>query len=177
MSILKLAVIFLLPFFDISKAFDSVDHCILIKRLLKLNIPKVYVSLIKFWYSNQFVKVRFESEFSCEWKLCNGVRQGGILSGLLFNLYIDLILEKITKSNIGCKLGLYMSNVIAYADDIVLLAPSALGLQKLMNIFELEIKKIKLKINLNKTKCMIFKSEKSKNYFNKTDFVLENQKN
>ena len=162
-------------FIDISKAFDSVDHGILINKLLKQNIPKIYINLIKFWYSNQFVNVRFGYKLSNEWKICNGVRQGGILSGLLFNLYIDSVLEKIVDSNMGCKIGIFMSNVIAYADDIVLLAPSAFCLQKLINILYFELINIKLKVNLSKTKCMLFSASKIKTYFNTTCLRIDDQ--
>ena len=64
-------------FIDISKAFDSIDHKILIEKLLDSGISKVYVNLIKFWYCNQRVSVRYGKQMSDEWLLCNGVRQGG----------------------------------------------------------------------------------------------------
>ena len=78
-------------FIDISKAFDNVDHKILIEKLIDINIPKYYVNLIKFWYCNQYVQVRYGDEMSDAFIICNGVRQGGVLSGLLFNMYIDCI--------------------------------------------------------------------------------------
>ena len=148
-------------FLDISKAFDSVDHEILMKKLLDYGIPRIYVDLIRYWYGNQWVKVRFMSQFSDEWKIENGVRQGGVLSGLLFSAYIDSMLEKIAKLKIGCRLGLISSNIIAYADDIVLLAPSARGLQILINEAHNEALKLDLNFNIAKTKCMIYRSKPS----------------
>ena len=56
---------------DISKAFDSVDHEILIVDLLKINIPKIIVRFIRYWYSNQYVRVRnrleCQDEYVMEW--------------------------------------------------------------------------------------------------------------
>ena len=144
-------------FIDISKAFDSVDHNILMNKLLEYGMPSSYINIIKFWYSNQFVKVRYGTEFSAEWRICNGVRQGGVLSGLFFSIYIDSLLENVCNSQYGCKLGIIKSNVIAYADDIVLLAPSASGLQSLIDIASRESTVLKLRFNIKKSKCMVFK--------------------
>ena len=83
-------------FIDIKKAFDSVNHEILMRKLLNSGIPVEYVNIINHFYSNQFVNVRYKSVFSEEWKINNGVRQGGVLSGLLFNIYINSLIEKIS---------------------------------------------------------------------------------
>ena len=143
-------------FIDITKAFDSVDHHILLEKLIDAGIPNIFVNFIKFWYSNQKVRVKFGNALSRPWMICNGVRQGGILSSLFFNLYIDSVLSSVSKMNIGCKLGFISSNIIAYADDVVLLAPSATGLQQLIDKFCDIINELDLSVNINKTKCMIF---------------------
>ena len=39
--------------------------------------------------------------FSEEWKITNGVRQGGVMSGLLFGIYIDAVIEKVSSMKIG----------------------------------------------------------------------------
>ena len=142
---------------DISKAFDSVSHSLLMKKLLQYGIPVMYVNIIKYWYSNQIVKVRYGSEYSDEWTLCNGVRQGGVLSGLFFNIYIDSLIDKISNSKFGCKLGITTSNIIAYADDIVLLAPTCSSLQILIDIAYNEACLLDLEFNALKSKCLAFK--------------------
>ena len=63
----------------------------------------------------------------------NGVRQGGILSPLLFNVYVDDLSIRLNKLNIGCTIGGMVINHILYADDLVLISPSTHGLSKLIN--------------------------------------------
>ena len=143
-------------FVDIKKAFDSVDHRILMDKLAGCGIPTVYVNLIAYWYTNQFVNVKYMSHYSSEWKITNGVRQGGVLSGLFFSLYIDCLLSNISNMKLGCSFGILRSNIIAYADDMVLLAPSADCLRILINAVYEEAFEVNLQFNLNKTKCMVF---------------------
>jgi len=92
------------------------------------------VHLLAFWYSNQLMCVRWQGISSSYFKISNGVRQGGILSPFLFRYYVRDLIRHITSSKRGCHLYNMRSNLLAYADDIVLLAPSWHGLQKLLNI-------------------------------------------
>ena len=89
--------------------------------------------------------------------LGNGVRQGGILSPLLFNFYLNDVIVRIKKLKFGCRLGCQMLNMLCYADDMVLIAPTTAGLQHLMNIVNDEITNLDLIINSSKTCCMSFR--------------------
>ena len=55
----------------------------------------------------------------------NGVRQGGVLSPILFIVYIDEFLTRLESQAVGCYWSHYFIGAVGYADDIVLLAPSA----------------------------------------------------
>ena len=116
----------------------------------------MYLNLIKFWYSNQYARVKHNGIYSDNFKICNGVRQGGILSGLLFCIYINALIDRISSLKVGCRLGLYAANIIAYADDLVLLAPSASALQIMMDVANEETKRLELTFNVHKCKIMIF---------------------
>ena len=144
------------------------------EKLSDNGIPPVYVNIIEYWYSHQSVQVNYLSCVSEEWKIQNGVRQGGVLSGLLFGLYINSMLDRISKCKYGCRMGILPANIIAYADDIVLLAPSALGLQILINEAVNEAKCLNLKFNKDKTKWIIFRTNRSEQVTN-INMKIENE--
>ena len=52
----------------------------------------------------------------------NGVKQGGVISPLLFSLYIDELFLLLKQSDIGCHVGLTYAGAFGYADDIALVA-------------------------------------------------------
>ena len=146
-------------FLDISKAFDNVDHDILLNKLHDQGIPKIYINAIKYWYAHQIVNVKYLNSISESWSITNGVRQGGVLSGLFFCIYIDSLINSTTDLKLGCKLGIMNANIIVYADDIVLLAPSASSLQTMINHVNIEVNKLNLQFNVVKSKCMLFSSK------------------
>ena len=90
----------------------------------------------------------------------NGVRQGGNLSPLLFNVYIDDLLHEVRRSGIGCHVGSCAVNIIAYADDIVLLSPTRTGLVRLVEKCELFASTRDVCFNTLKSVCMVFHPQK-----------------
>jgi len=57
--------------------------------------------------------------------VCYGVKQGGVLSPMLFCVYVGGLLQRLASSKIGCNFGMIYVGVLAYADDIVLLSQTA----------------------------------------------------
>jgi len=82
------------------------------------------------------------------------VRQGGILSPLLFAVYIDGLVAQLEASGFGCKLhGLYVGSIL-YADNIILLAHTSYALQKMLDICNSEITALDLHSNVVKSVVM-----------------------
>ena len=75
------------------------------------------------------------------------------------------------KEDVGCRIGINKFNILAYADDIVLMSPSAGGLRILLNVINDCINDHKLLINVIKTKVMVFRN-KRKYVFNDLSFYL-----
>jgi len=65
--------------------------------------------------------------------MSNGTRQGGSLSPFLFCRYIRDLLQEVAQSGIGCNVGGLTMNILAYADDIVLLPPAWRAMQPFLS--------------------------------------------
>ena len=90
--------------------------------------------------------------------MSNGVRQGGILSPFLFNIYMDDLSVNLKECPTGCIAGGTIVNHLMYADDIVLLSPSATGLSLLLHVcgrYELEHD---IRFNSKKSAVIIFRN-------------------
>ena len=106
--------------------------------------------------------VRWKNECSSMFSVLNGVRQGGILSPLLFNVYMDKLSSKLNVTQAGCSIGNVTINHLMYADDIVLFAPSVKGLQRLLNICNEYGTQHSIIFNKTKSVCMHIKSRRLK---------------
>jgi len=92
-------------FVDITKAFDSVNYWKLFNKLLDDGIDVAIVTILAFWYSNQKICVRWQNTLSKYFTIGNGIRQGGVLSPVLFAWYINDLLHGISTLGIGCNVG------------------------------------------------------------------------
>ena len=112
-----------------------------------------------FWYENQAMSVRWGNLLSESFHVSNGVRQGGILSAYLFNVYIDDLSSRLNKLSIGCALGDFLINHLMYADDLVLISPSTRGLFKLISECQKYGIEFDILYNPLKSAVMFFKLE------------------
>ena len=82
---------------DLSKAFDSISHGILLEKLELLGFNQIAISLIKSYLSNRTQKVVLQNTSSDGIDLYQGVPQGTILGPLLFNLFVYSMQNAIQK--------------------------------------------------------------------------------
>ena len=119
---------------DATKAFDRINYCKLFRILLDRNIDPMICRLLLNMYTNQKLRVKWANTFSTEFSASNGVKQGGVISPLLFCVYMDGLISELLASNVGCYMGAVYAGIFMFADDIKLLAPSVLALNIMLDI-------------------------------------------
>ena len=163
-----------LCFLDASKAFDRINHSVLFQKLKSRGIPGYLLRILVFWYENQTMTVRWGRLLSTPFTVSNGVRQGGILSPFLFNVYMDDLSTRLNKLNIGCTVGYIRINHIMFADDLVLISPSTQGMSKLLSECQRYGIECDIMFNPKKSAVMFIKPEFMKNA-KLPDFDINNE--
>ena len=140
--------------FDFSKAFDTVDHEILIETITELNFTTDFVKFTRNYLSNRFQRVRIKSSKSSLLPVTSGVPQGSLIGPYYFLLYIASL------KAVSCT-----TKCVKYADDCNFLIPIYkndiyLSIKNMQN----EIDNVKswslrfgLSLNDAKTKLLFFK--------------------
>ena len=140
-------------FKDLAKAFDTIDHRILLSKMLKLGISSNALNWFESYLSNRKQRVSVDHELSDELPVSYGVPQGSILGPLLFNIYIDKLPSILNHTQISL-----------YADDTVIYCyhTHLSDIERNLNEDLLKVahwlNENKLTLNLDKTKCMIIGS-------------------
>ena len=119
--------------FDFSKAFDSCDHNLLMKKLRKSGINGPILRIIESMYTNPQAKVFFNGQFSELFNIERGVAQGCKLSTLLFNLYINDLLKNLSAIKNDSSTN---TTALCYADDLIIVTNSKKDLEKSIKILE-----------------------------------------
>ncbi|CAK9796162.1 Retrovirus-related Pol polyprotein from type-2 retrotransposable element R2DM [Anthophora quadrimaculata] len=139
---------------DISKAFDTIPHDSLGEALKIKGIPNTVSKYIMKMYHNCKTIIQCRNNEKIEMGLQRGVKQGDPLSPLLFNLVLDPIIESIDETTEGVKLGDSKVSILAFADDLVLLAKDKEAAQKQAKMLYEYLRKLGMKVNVDK--CLSF---------------------
>ena len=143
-------------FVDFSKAFDSVPRDILMSKLESVGINGRVLEIIKTIYAEDQACVKIGNKCSAPFRTNMGVRQGCVLSPILFNIFLSDIQLEFDNPGHNPMLSNTEVSSLLWADDILILSTSAEGLQQKLDNLKRYCLDNKLKVNTEKTKIMIF---------------------
>lgn len=135
---------------DLAKAFDTVSHDSIIKALRNRKIPEIVISAIMDMYKDATTTITNGKAVTIPINIRAGVKQGCPLSPFLFNLIMDELLERLQRSNLGCKVDDEHIATMAFADDLILLSDNNYHMEKLMQITEQFFDEKSLAVNVKK---------------------------
>ena len=139
---------------DMRKAFDTISHAALFDALERHGVESGYISLLKLIYRKQIGQANGSRTFPIR----RGVRQGDVLSAILFNCVLDIAFEswksKLDTHGLYWGYGLERLTNTRYADDILLYAKSLSELQTMAELLIEELQLVGLQLNASKTKIL-----------------------
>ena len=144
-------------FVDFKKAFDNVSRQTLLEKLQIIGVDGKFYSIIESIYINDKTCVKIGDMRSSFFSPDKGVRQGCVLSTTLFNIYLHDFQGNIENCGDNVKISCDKEIcALLWADDILILSETSLGLQRKLDALGLYCKNNKLTANIDKTVCMIF---------------------
>ncbi len=154
-------------FIDLKKVFDSVNSRFMEAKLLDVGVDGNLYTAIKTFISCNKACVRLNA-YHTEWFTTGqGLRQGDSLSPNLFSLFINDLAQVIKTVNKGVDINGLNVSILLYADDIVLIAPTAENLQVMLDTMNEWTTKWHMRINDSKSKIVHFR----KPHKNRAEYV------
>ena len=140
-------------FVDLEKAYDRIPRDKLWEVLQKYGIGGQLLLAIKSFYCQPEVCVRMNGKQSKPFHVGVGLRQGCVLSPLLFIVYMNWI-DKCSQTDEGVTIGSFKISRLLFADDLVLLASTESGLQHSLSSFAAACNTAGMKISTKKTEVL-----------------------
>ena len=106
------------------------------KRLHEAGMPPIVVRLLMHMYEQQYAWVRRGDAKSEKFTICNGTRQGSVLSPAFWSVYCDIMIQELRKLGVGAHVGGIFMGIACYADDVVLIAPCRQAMQMMLDKVE-----------------------------------------
>lgn len=146
---------------DASKAFDKVERTRLWNKLFDAKICSAVIFAIIAYYDSLKLQVQNGNEKSEYFETSVGVRQGGIMSPKLYNMYSNKLIRVVNDTRTGIEITNRNLGILMYADDLTLTADTKEKLQLLLDAVGDQGVKDDIKFNAKKSVIMIFNGYKS----------------
>lgn len=145
-------------YIDFRKAFDWVSRDLLLYKMsTSFNIHGRLFNSISTIYSSSNSQIRLNGMLTESFNVTSGVRQGDILSPILFSMYLNDLATGIKDLNCGIDISGINVPILLYADDIVLIAPDEKSLQRMLKFIYKWCMKWRMAVNTDKTKIVHFR--------------------
>ena len=123
-----------MAFLDAKAAFDVVSHDSMLRKLFSIGIEGKNWSLIQSLYQDAVSSVKWNGLLSDQFKIGQGVRQGGILSADFYKLYANNALLRVERSGYGASIGTVFCGAPTCADDMLFISDDPDELQLMLDM-------------------------------------------
>ena len=169
-------------FIDLAKAYDSVDRVLLWEALARFGVPPRMIKVIRMFHDGMRARVQLDDgDFSAWFNVCQGVRQGYVLSPLLFNIFlaavIIMVLQRFAEDPLIVSDLVYLDDApkgedgrprkegtlkmvwravwgLLHADDAGVVSTSPRGLTRMMGVVVVACQEFGLTVSEKKTEAM-----------------------
>ena len=165
-------------FVDLRKAYDSVNRELLWRAMKEYGVSEKIVRIVQSLYEDTTARVRVKGKLSESLSLKTGVKQGCVLSPLLFNIFLDWVVRKVL-AEVGetgieirfCKDRKWLHlkkkdmtermfvNLLMYADDMAVLGDDFESVKRFMIELDRQLIAVGMEMNVKKTKMMVMNGE------------------
>ena len=146
-------------FVDFRKAYDTINRALLWSKLESVGISGKMLTAIKSLYNNVKCSVWINGHMTDWFSVHSGLKQGCILSPLIFNLFVNDLGTLLEHSGKGVSLDGVNLSCLFYADDLVLIAETEEDLQQLFDILAAWCDRNMMQINTDKTKVIHYRNQ------------------
>ena len=162
-----------MAFFDLTKAFDSIDRQTLWKILRTIGCPEKFVSLVQGMHDEMSASVLVCGTPTAKFPVSTGVKQGCVMAPTLFNLFLSVLMKIVVLPQgvavnyridgklfnirrLQAKTKIKHCNIVElqYADDAMVVAHSEVELQAIVDAFTHAYNRLGLQLNAKKTKVL-----------------------
>ena len=144
---------------DFSKAYDRVDRSILLSKLSAAGVGSHFYELMVKKFGCIEYAIKSNGYIGMDFITSIGLRQGDVMSPLLFNFYIHDLVSHFTDECAPVAMGDLRVSSLQFADDVLVLAGTKVGFQMALAKFEGFCTSIRLCINPAKTRIVVFGHE------------------